>query len=380
MACACTKSDCWDRVTTDQLRTRRCTGHRQAAPVRFNVSELDMTISNWFSRFNHNPVKPLLESDHPAITYFVKRDLLEESVEGVSTIWKLAEVQKIIKKQHSSGYWKSNSANIKKHPAQNYKLLETFRHTNILVNMYGLNRDHPCMEKAVEYLFSCQTEEGDIRGIIGEQYAPYYNGIIVSNLNRAGYADSPRVERIIQWLLTMRQSDGGWVIGSPGCMGTYSVEERNALTTQFVGTRQDFDREQPSGHAGTGMVIRAFATHHDHCKSTEAKRAAELLAGALFKKNNRGSYKHPDNWLRFKYPFWWTDLISALDSLSLMGFNPDHPMVDEALEWLIDNQLPAGSWKHSYSSIHKYKENAKTDELQQWINLSILRIFKTFVQ
>lgn len=256
--------------------------------------------------------------------------------------------------------------------------METYRYTNILVNLYGLNREHPCIEKAVKYLFSCQTEEGDIRGIIGEQYAPYHNGIIVSNLNRAGYADDTRVERIIQWLLTMRQSDGGWIIGSPGCMGTYSTKERNALTTQFVGTRQDFDRDRPSGYAGTGMVIRAFATHPFHCKSLKAERAAELLADSLFKKNINRSYQHPDNWIRFKYPFWWTDLISALDSLSLMGFSQDHPGVAESLKWFIDNQFPTGLWKHSYSKIHKYVENSKTRELQLWISLAILRVFKTF--
>jgi hypothetical protein len=339
-----------------------------------------MTTSNWLSQFRRNPIKPLLESNNPAIIYFVKRDLLEEPVEGIHIIWQLAEAHRIIKKQHSKGYWKSNSANIKKHPAQNYRLLVTFRYTNILVNRYALNREHPCMEKAAEYLFSCQTEEGDIRGILGEQYAPYYNGILVSTLNRAGYAADPRVERIIQWLLTMRQSDGGWVIGSPGCMGTYSMEERNALTTQFTGTRRDFDRSQPSGHAGTGMVLRAFATHPLHCKAGKAQRAAELLANSLFKKNMHTSYRHPDNWVRFKYPFWWTDLISALDSLSLMGFSQNHPKVAEAFQWFIDNQLATGLWKHSYSKIHKYVENAKTRELQLWISLAIVRVFKAFLR
>ncbi|MFC1489900.1 hypothetical protein ACFL6K_01695 [Candidatus Latescibacterota bacterium] len=337
-----------------------------------------MVSQDWVCNFNHNPFTPLIVSGNDAVTYFAKKFLLEESVEEVSALWELQEVKNIIKRQHSNGYWKSNSANKKKHPAQNYDLLETYRHVNILVNMYGLNREHPSIEKAAEYLFSCQTEEGDIRGIIGEQYAPYYNGIIVSNLNRSGYADDPRVEHIIQWLLTMRQHDGGWVIGSPGCMGKYSLKERDALTTQFIGTRQDFDRDQPSGHAGTGMVIRAFATHPLYCKSPESKHAAALLANALFEKNNHSSYQHPDNWVRFQYPFWWTDLISALDSLSLIGLSPDHPKIAKALRWFIENQLPTGLWKHSYSKIHTYIENDKTRELQLWISLAILRIFKTF--
>ncbi len=335
-----------------------------------------MTAVSWVKCFAYDPVTPLLESGNPAVIYFTRRDLLQEPVRDLSEIWALDDVRDIIKRQTADGHWLSKSANKAKHPAQNYDLLETFRFTNILVNQYGLNRSHPCIERAAEYLFSCQTDEGDIRGIIGEQYAPYYNGIIVANLNRSGYEDDPRVKAAMNWLLSMRQNDGGWVIGSPGCMGTYSREERDALTTQFVGTRRDFDRDQPFGHAGTGMVIRGFVTHSFYSTSPEAKQAGQLLADSLFKRNNHSSYQHPDNWLRFQYPFWWTDLVSALDSLSLLGFTLDHPRITQALDWLVENQTSSGLWKHSYSKIHKAAENAKTRELQLWVSLSILRACK----
>ncbi len=339
-----------------------------------------MELLDWMKIFNYNLIVPLLESKNRAIKYFTLRDLLHHDVEPISIIWELPIVQKLIKNQHSKGYWLSTSPNKSKHPAQNYELLETFRHTNILVNKYELTIEHKCMEKAAEYFFSCQTEEGDIRGIIGEQYAPYYNGIITSNLILAGYGDDPRVEEIIQWLLTMRQDDGGWIIGSPGCMGSYSKEERIALTTQHVGTRQDFNRALPFGHAGTGMVIRALATHPYYRSSSEAKKAGLLLAKSLFKRNNYSSYKHPDNWVRFKYPFWWTDLISVLDSLSLINIPRNHENVTKALEWFIEKQQHSGLWKHSYSKIHKYSENSKTKELQLWISLAILRIFKRYYE
>jgi len=328
--------------------------------------------------FSYDPLKPLLGSNNPAIIYFTQRDILQESFKEFCSLYELPMAQKIIKKQRPEGFWKSTSANKKKHPAQNYELLETYRHSNILVNMYGLTRKHPCIERAAEYFFSCQTEEGDIRGIIGEQYAPYYNGIIVSILNLAGYAEDSRVERIIQWLLKMRQDDGGWVIGSPGGMGKYTKDELSALTTQFVGTRHDFDKARPFAHSGTGMVIRAFATHPIHHNTLEAKKAAQLLASHFFKKNNYSSYQHPDNWVRFKYPFWWTDLISALDSVSLIGLPRDHKKVAEALQWFIEHQEPSGLWKISYSRIHKSSENSKTRELQLWISLAILRIFKRY--
>ena len=45
---------------------------------------------------------------------------------------------------------------------------------------------------------------------------------------------------------------------------------------------------------------------------------------------------------------------------------------------MINNQQATGLWKHSYSSIHRYVENATTRELQLWISLAILRILKRF--
>ena len=107
--------------------------------------------------FSHDPIKSLLSSGNPAIKYFSKRNILQETVEDISTLQDLPAVQKIIKKQTSGGFWKSTSANRKKHPAQNYDLLETYRHSNILVHKYGLTRENPCIDRAAEYLFSCQT-------------------------------------------------------------------------------------------------------------------------------------------------------------------------------------------------------------------------------
>ena len=337
-----------------------------------------MTLPKWMDIFPYNPITPLLTSNDKILEYFTVRDILEKKVDPISSIWDLPVVRKLIKKQNSMGYWKSSSANKVKHPAQNYELLETYRYTNILVNMYGLTQEHPAMKKAAEYLFSCQSEEGDIRGILGEQYSPYYNGIMVANLIQAGYQEDFRVEKIMQFLISMRQDDGGWVIGSPGCMGIYSKEERITLTTQYVGTRQDFDRAKPFGHAGTGMVIRAFAFHPIYRVSPEGQKAAQLLVHSFFKKNNHASYQHPDNWVRFKYPFWWTDLISALDSVSRMNIPRDQENVAEALQWFLKNQQTSGLWKHSYSTIHKNSENSKTKELQLWISLAILRIFKRY--
>ena len=172
-------------------------------------------MKEWLRNLKFNPIVPLLESNNKAIEYFTRRDLLTENVTSIENIWNLQEPQKIINKCKKEGYWKSNSQNRMKAPAVNYDLFETFKQLSILVEMYEFNKNHKIISKAADYIFSCQTDEGDIRGIIGNQYAPYYTGLIMSHLIKAGYEDDNRIEKGFEWLLKMRQNDGGWVIGSP---------------------------------------------------------------------------------------------------------------------------------------------------------------------
>ncbi len=337
-------------------------------------------MKNWIKQLKYNPINLLIESNNAAITYFAKRDLLSENVPEKKYIWELPEPQKILKKQKILGYWKSNSQNRKKAPAVNYDLFETFKQFSKLVDMYEFNKKHELVYNAAEYIFSCQTDEGDIRGIIGNQYAPYYTGLIMSLLIKAGYENDPRIKKGFTWLLSMRQNDGGWVIGSPGAFGQYSKEEYKILTTHNVGTKKDFDKTKPFTHSGTGMVIRAFAVHSKYKKTKEAKTAAILLKSQFFKKDNSSSYKAVDNWVNFKYPFFWTDLVSALDSISLIGIPKEDNDVQTALNWLKSNQQKSGLWKNTYSNIHKTVANKRTFEAQLWISLAICRIFKRYYE
>jgi len=199
-------------------------------------------------------------------------------------------------------------------------------------------------------------------------------------LIKAGYVDDIRTKQAFDWLLSMRQKDGGWVIGSPGMISRhFTMEEKNKLTSDVTyPAAQYFNASKPFSAAGTGMVLRAFAEHPRNKQSAAAQKAAQLLNSKLFKKDNWSSYQHPDNWLRFQYPFWWTNLISALDTLSKIGVPKTDPHITHALNWLIDQQQPDGLWKYSYSCIHKNKTNTKTKAMQPWISLCILRVMKQF--
>ncbi len=313
--------------------------------------------------------------------YYTRRDLLNEKGDPISSIWNLPEAKKLLKKQQSDGSWKSSSQKQLVNSGVKYPLVETWKQFRYLIEQFEFTKEHPAIEKAAEFLFSCQTQEGDIRGFLANQYAPYYTGAITALLIKAGYVKDSRIEKSMKWLLDMRQDDGGWVIGSPGMIGSphLSTKEVNDLTSnKNRETLKLFDKSKPFSAAGTGMIIRAFAAHPVYRSSEPAIKAANLLKSKFFKKDNWSSYQHPDNWIRFQFPFWWNNILTSLDSISWIGIPKEDEDVQNALSWFVKNQEPNGLWKVSYSKIHKNAEIARTHDAQLWISLMICRIFKKF--
>ena len=337
-------------------------------------------MHKWREWLRHDPVPRMLASDEAAITYFTRRDLLEEEVEPIGCIWRLPEVRRILKGQQPDGSWRSRNRNRERYPDVNYDLIETWRQTRHLIEQYELDMTHPCIEGAAEFIFSCQTEDGDIRGMLANQYAMYYTGAIMSLLIKAGYGEDPRIERGFQWLFSMRQDDRGWV-ATPGITSDGSWEEQCDISSHYHETIKELDRTVPSSHNATGMVIRAFAAHRKYRGSDAALSAAELLKSRLFRQepDPHTSYKHADNWLRFQYPFWWNNLVAALDSISLIGLPGDDPDIRGALDWFRTHQEEDGLWRTSYSGIHRSPpDNNRTAGLRLWISLAICRVLKRF--
>jgi hypothetical protein len=333
----------------------------------------------WLHRFTFDPVKPLLQSDDYALTYFVRRDLLQEKTDNMRTVWQLPEVQKLFKKQRSDGSFGSPNPNREKYPEVNYGLIETWKQFRFLIQKYLFTKKVPAVEKASEYLFSCQTGEGDFRGILAGQYAMYYSGAIMGLLIMAGYRGDPRIEKGFQWLLKMRQHDGGWV-ASPLLTVYLPKKDIYELAGHSKKPLKQHDRSKPSSPHWTGMILRAFAVHPSYKKSKEARLAARILKSGFFQKDFYTSCRHPDNWVRFDFPYWWNNLVTALDSLSHMGFPGDDEDIKRGLDWLREHQQPSGLWNNSYSSIHKTHVTNKSKQVQLWISLAICRIFKRFAR
>lgn len=321
-------------------------------------------MKKWPGDFRYDPIHPLLASEHRAIVSFTERDLLDKDFR-VENLWQLPEVQKVLRRQKPDGCWVYPGGKENIRSKENYNQLETYRNIGVLVEEYGLNKTHPAIQKAAEYLFSFQTRDGDFRGIYGDQYTPNYSAGITELLIKAGYENDARIQKVFEWLLSIRQTDGGWAI---------PLRTQNCTLDVIAGHTRTIepDRARPFSHLVTGVVLRAYAAHPAYRKSKEAQSAGRLLVSNLFRADNYADRAAPSFWLGFTFPFWFTDLISALDSLSLLGFSKSEPQIDKALQWFIDNQQETGMWE---LKILKGKNKAV---LQLWLALAICRIFKRF--
>jgi hypothetical protein len=325
---------------------------------------MDNPMEKWLHNFNYNPVTSLLKSDNEAIGAFIRRDLLNVAV-SMDDLWLLAKPQKILRKQRPNGSWKYPNTKNNALLQEYYDQYETFRILSVLVEMFGFNKKHPAIAKTAEYFFTKQSKEGDFRGIYGNQYSPNYSAAIAELLIKAGYANDPHIEKLFQWLLVIRQEDGGWAI--PFRTKGYGI----GVIPDRMDTIQP-EVSKPFSWMVTGAVLRAFAVHPKYRKSKEARKAGKLLLLSIFKKDNYPDRANTEYWLRFSFPFDYTHLISALDSLSFLGFSAKDPQIRKALDWFVKNQQKNGLWKL------RIVRGANRDILNLWLALAVCRVFKKF--
>jgi hypothetical protein len=321
---------------------------------------------NWKSNLPIDPLPALLARQDPSLTYFVQRDLLELPVSPLQTLWELPEALHLIEKQQPDGSW--NYPGHSDHPAPdaNYSLLETYRSLRILVEMFGFQSSHPALDHAADYVFSCQTDEGDIRGILGNQYMPYYHAAILELLIISGYAINAHIIKGLDWLLSMRQADGGWIIP----VQLVPASQKTSLLWQ--GSPVQPDRSRPHAHLATGMVLRAFAAHPAYVHHPDVITAGAQLKERLFQADRYNDRKAPSYWFKFQFPFWWPNLLTALDTLAQLYVSREDSQISHGLEWFISNQSIDGLWETGYGC------GRNAERMRSWVGLAVCRMLKRF--
>lgn len=319
----------------------------------------------WKDQLIVNPVETLLSSKNEAIEYFTRRDLLDEKVKSIKNLWKLPEADKMLRNQQDDGSWQyPGKVRENLRSKEDYNQLETYRILGQLIEKYGLNKDHQSIHKVKDYLFSCQTEEGDIRGILGNQYLPYYTGGFMELLIKAGYDKDPHIERGLKWLISMKQNDGGWAFP----IRTHNINLKEAFK---IPEPIQPDKTKPFSHLVTGMILRAFAAHPEYRTSEDGKAAGELFTSRFFEADKYPDRKDKKFWGRVSFPFWFTDIVSALYSLYYLGFTIENPQIVAALEFLRNKQDQSGIFDLKLV-------RGRDKDLPYWITLAVCRLFKNY--
>jgi len=323
-------------------------------------------MEKWRDHFRYDPVIPLTEHKDQSVALSAQRDLLGKKI-SLQKLWQLPEAQKILRKQKENGAWEYPGGKEKIRTQENYNQVETYRNLGYLIEQFGFTHKHPAIQNAAEYLFSFQTSEGDFRGIYGNQYTPNYTAGIAELLIKAGYARDARINKVFEWLISIRQADGGWAI--PIRTRNYSLDIISMHSTTI-----EPDVTKPYSHMVTGVVLRAFAAQASRRKSPEAMKAGKLLLSSLFNKDHYPDRAGKDYWLKFTFPFWFTDLISAMDTLSRLGFSEQEIEIQHALHWFIKEQRKNGLWEL------KILKGRNKEVIQAWLGLAICRSFKRFYE
>lgn len=314
-------------------------------------------MNTWLNRLKYDPIKPLLSSGNEQVVYFTNRDVLDKSVDSIEILWDLKIPSQILRKQQPDGSWR--------YPGKtawyttDYDQLETYRQLGFLIQMFGFNKSHPAIAKTAEYFFSKQSDKGDFRGIYAEQYSPNYTAAIAELLILAGYDKDPRIQKVFDWLLEIRQDDGGWAL-------PLRTKGHNLEVILNQGTIEP-DKSKPFSHFVTGIVLRPFAIHPKYNQTQEAIIAGELLASRFFQKDVYTDLRNPSAWETFSYPFWNTDLLSSLNILTKLGFTDSDLQIQKAISWLLNKQTSAGLF-----DIHKNHDRYHDQNL--WLTLAFCRV------
>ena len=116
------------------------------------------------------------------------------------------------------------------------------------------------------------------------------------------------------------------------------------------------------------MVLRAFAAHPRYRRHPGVVKAGTCLKSRIFHADAYDDRKAPAYWLKFQFPFWWTSLVTALDTLQKLGFSNQETELARGLDWFGTAQEADGLWPSGYEKGSKAAEN------RAWVGLAICRV------
>jgi len=349
-------------------------------------------MSKLHGLWSQSLIKWLLEEENPSVRYFTLRDLLgkDEADSDVrmakSAISASKIVARILTKQTAKGHWEDE------HNPYRPKYKSTYWQVMILGQL-GMNKVDERVQKACEYVFSLQLDEGGFsshtpervleeyewmrtrtalkeklqpdadswtRTLVREHQYTCLTGNVCAAMLRMGYNGDPRLRKALNWLVSVQNVDGGWLC-------PYWKAHIKDTHSCFYGAICPFE---------------AFSEVSGAERTTEMKRAIEsgaefLLMHRLFKADHHNFRVINRQWLRFSFPwFYGYDILRGLSVLTKLGYINDSRLTD-AVKLLIQKRRPNGTWLLDSSPTGRMQANIEAvGEPSKWITLNALRVLK----
>ncbi|MEW6231769.1 MAG: prenyltransferase/squalene oxidase repeat-containing protein [Chloroflexota bacterium] len=304
-----------------------------------------------------DPLPWLLEPENPSVRYWTLTDILHRPADDPevhaarATISTYPPVAELLAAQKPDGYWVKRDYYLPK----NYG---TFWVLSVLADL-GLTAENEHVRRGCQFLFAQQREHGGFcrhRHIPGQgniwkaQAEPCTQARIVRFLIQFGYADDPRTQAAVDWLLATQRDDAMWLCSHAGRRGCL----RATLDYLRVAALDPATAAHPA-------TARAAAVVYD-----------------LLMEPRMGRYHVGDLWMILEYPYFGYSVISALEALARLGYRPEQPKVAVATEYLLSRQLPDGTWPLDQSAPHPPFDVGQPGEPNKWLTLDALRVIKLF--
>jgi len=312
---------------------------------------------------------PLLLTDpSPNLRLLVLRELLnrpedDEEVLELSAIRdKDPIVESLFKTQLPNGSWSSVDFTGNVSSTGN---LQATSQALVRLGYLGFDKDHKIVKNAADYIFSKQKKDnswpiptsrkGPFEEIRGYDMIPLQVATPLEGLAACGYSTDNRAEKAYVWLMEQRLEEGSWPTGTSS--GVYGG----------IAGYRNIPHSRWGCRSSTIAVLNCLAYHPKRRKSSEAKRALDLILGCETKRKNLLGFvisrliglEESRGW-RIYYPK--MDAAHILTLCSKIGASTDDERISELVDFVKGEQGGHGLWE---CSLHP--------QASRWLSFDLLR-------
>lgn len=331
-----------------------------------------MPTNHWRSHLNGDPLPWLLEPDpdNPGVRYFALWELLDmpeddsEVQAARAAIMTTGPAPAILDAQYPDGYW------VKPGGGYSPKYRSTVWQIIFLAEL-GADPADERVRRGCEYLLSHAIAANGAFSVYQKPVPSgsvlCLNGNLLYVLQRLGYADDPRVQAALDWLVRAITGEGDFRYLKSGTSGpcfACSVNEG-----------------RPCGW-GANKAMKALIAVPAEQRTPAVQRAIEVGVEFLLSRDPAvADYPYTQRvsstWLKLGFPLtYWSDVLETTAVLAELGYG-DGPRLSSALQFILSKQDAQGRWKLENALSGKmWADIEEKSKPSKWVTLRALRVLK----